>query len=73
MGMWPQLSIELSDATSPWLSLECPRVSQSVPECPRVSQKISLFQLTPSWQGSSLLPARFGNVLMLLSLPSSPP
>lgn len=70
MGMWPQLSTELSDATSPWLSLECPRVSQSVPECPRVSQNISL---TPSWRGSSLLPARFGNVLMLLSLPSSPP
>lgn len=60
MGMWPQLSIELSDATSPWLSLECPRVSQNI-------------SLTPSWQGSSLLPARFGNVLMLLSFPSSPP
>lgn len=61
MGMWPQLSTELSDATSPWLSLECPRVSQNI-------------SLTPSWRGSSLLPARFGNVLMLLlSLLSSPP
>lgn len=57
MGMQPQLSTEPGDATSHW----------SVPECP----KIFPLPLPQSWCGSSLFPVRFGNVLMLLSLPSA--